>query len=62
MLRLLDRRPTTFCSQRQRLAGLLLDDVLGVPIRPVHVVLTAVPLLVLAMGDRRTAQRRCKIR
>src|SRR5262245_25124286 len=39
------------------LAGLLVDDVGRVPVRPVLVVLAAVALLVLAMGGSRTAER-----
>src|SRR6476659_10033687 len=44
-------------SQWQRLAGLLIDDVFGVPVRPVRIVQAAVALLVLAMRGRCTAQR-----
>src|SRR6266699_6459617 len=61
------QRPTTggsasmsrrgHCSRRQLLAGLLPDDVLGVPIRPVRIVLAAGSLLVLAMRRRRTSER-----
>ena len=36
---------------RQRLAGLFLDDVRGVPVRPVHVILAG-PLLVFAVRSR----------
>src|ERR1700752_2414772 len=48
---------TSPCSHRQFFAGLLLDDVLGVPVRPVGIVLAAVALLVLAMGDGGATQR-----
>ena len=41
---------------RQRLAGLLVDDVLGVPVWPVHIVLAG-PLLVLAMRSRSASKR-----
>src|ERR1700752_1010966 len=51
---------TSPCSHRQLFAGLLLDDVLGVPVRPVGIVLAAVALLVLAMGGGSAAQRRRK--
>src|SRR5512138_265119 len=44
-------------SRRLLLAGLLADDVAGLPVRPLGVVLTAVPLLVLTMGGRGAAQR-----
>src|SRR6266576_6345357 len=44
------------CLRRQRLAGLLPDDVVGVPVRPVRIVLAG-PLLVLAVRGRRTSER-----
>jgi hypothetical protein len=40
---------------RRSLAGLLIDDVLRVPVRPIYVMLTS-PLLVLAMGGRCAAE------
>ena len=49
-----DRRSSLL---RQLLAGLLGHDVLGVPVRPVGVVLAAIALLVLAMGGRGAAER-----
>ena len=36
--------------QRQGRAGLFRNDVLGVPLRPILVILTTVPLLMLAVG------------
>src|SRR5229473_4031541 len=48
------------CSGRQLLAGLLLDDVRGVPVRPVRIVL-ADPLLVLAVRRRGTPERGCEL-
>src|SRR5882724_11916521 len=45
------------CSCRQLLAGLLADDVVGVPVRPVHIVLAAGPFLVLAVRGCRTSER-----
>src|ERR1700686_3409870 len=42
--------------RRQRLAGLLPDDVLGVPVRPVHIVLAG-PLLVLSVRGRCAPER-----
>ncbi len=47
----------TTAAYRQLLAGLLADDVFGVPVRPVLIVLAAVPLLVLAMRDGRAPER-----
>src|SRR5688572_27555551 len=41
---------------RQRLAGLLIDDVLGVPLGPVHIVLAG-PLLMLAVRSRCATER-----
>ena len=43
------------------LAVLFADDVFGVPVRPVLIVLAAVLLFVLAMGGGRTAERRGEI-
>ena len=43
-------------SGRQLLAGLLPDDVLGVPVRPALIVLAG-PLLVFAMRGRRASER-----
>src|SRR5437660_11393978 len=48
-------------SQWQLLAGLLRDDVGGVPVRPVFIVPAAVPLLVLAVRGGRAPQRARKI-
>src|SRR6478609_79752 len=44
-------------SQRQRFTGLFLGDVLGVPVRPVRIVLATVPLLVFAVGGGCAAER-----
>ncbi len=49
-------------SDRKLFAGLLCHHVFRVPFRPVLVALTAVALLVLAMGLRRAPQRGSKIR
>jgi hypothetical protein len=46
---------------RQFLAGLLGDDVAGVPGRPIFIVLAAVPLLVLAMRSGGAKERRREI-
>src|SRR5690348_7054046 len=46
---------------RQRPAGLFGDDVFGVPVRPVFIVLAAGALLVLAMGAGGAAKRGRKI-
>src|SRR5712675_1410207 len=48
-------------SQWQILAGLLGDDVGGVPVRPVFIVPAAVPLLVLAVRCRRAPERACEV-
>ena len=47
--------------RRQRLAAMLGDHVLGVPVRPIGVVLAAGPLLVLAMCCRGASQRSCEL-
>src|SRR5258708_23186819 len=49
-------------SNRQWLAGLFPDNVFGVPVGPVRIVLAAVPLLMLAMRGRRTPERAGKVR
>ncbi len=48
--------PRGRCSSRQRLAALLADDVVGVPVRPVRIAM-AEPLLVLAVRGLRTSER-----
>src|SRR5216683_4470774 len=48
-------------SRGQLLAGLLPDDVVGVPVRPVRIVLAAGPFLVLAVRGRRTSERGRKL-
>src|SRR3954470_24158865 len=45
------------CSCGLLLAVLFVDDVVGVPVRPVLIVLAAVALLVFAMGGGRPAER-----
>src|SRR5678810_1107312 len=46
---------------RPRLASLLGDDVLGVPVRPIHGIVLAGSLLVLAVGSGCTSQRRREV-
>src|SRR5258705_13167412 len=48
------------CLRRQRLAGLLPDDVVGVPVRPVRIV-AAGSLLVLAMRGGCASERGRKL-
>ena len=52
---------TGACLHGQCLARLFLDDVVGVPVRPVVVMVAAGPLLMRAMGGSRAPERRCKI-